>query len=108
MAGRAFDTTVLESMATNIASSSPDKASSTWRCDICPAVSAEVIVVVADTDVDLDSSLEDVVDDINRCSPQLIPVAKSRQPAGVGSGRSPLRAGRGLGSPAGRVSALGL
>src|SRR6476620_4844706 len=58
-------------------------------------------------------SLDDVlVDRSNSCVPQLIPrsrtVPKCRQPAGVASGWTPLRTGRGLGSPAGRVSAFGL
>src|SRR6478735_12238680 len=37
--GRALETTVLESMATNIARRRPDMASSTWRWVIAPEVS---------------------------------------------------------------------
>ena len=39
MRGSALVTTVLESIATNIASRRPDSASSTSRCDICPEAS---------------------------------------------------------------------
>ena len=40
MRGSALVTTVLESIATNIASSSPLSASSTWRCVICASAPA--------------------------------------------------------------------
>ena len=42
--GRALDTTVLDSIATNIASRSPLSASSTSRCDIWPARSTGAAV----------------------------------------------------------------
>src|SRR5215213_5580097 len=40
MVGRAFETTVEDRNATNIASNIPDSASRIWRCVICPCCSA--------------------------------------------------------------------
>src|SRR5215203_1449377 len=77
IAGRALVTTVLDSIATNIASSSPVRASMISRCDIWPACSALRSTVGSTLDASVMrgrlGSLDVLVDDVNLIQRWLIP-----------------------------------
>src|SRR4249919_497467 len=93
--GSAFETTVLESIATNIASRRPDMASSTSRC-VIGTVSAGLgcgLVTVAGTDCFLMRGITVDLGNYIPCRDQ-VPIREgpdSRRPAGVVLTRGPLR-----------------
>src|SRR5687767_3210224 len=115
MAGSALDTTVLDSIATNIARRRPDRASSTWRWLIEPVVSAEsgwVELGVADKADKADISIRSrrtwltlsTVDVCNQFPFEIIPRNADNPQVWARLLEAP-SGGRAAGSPAGRVSA---
>ena len=114
MAGSALDTTVLDSIATNIARRRPERASSTWRWLMEPAASAVdgtgwVGLDVADkTDISIHRwkmwlTVSTVA--VSQPIPRRSDRPKNADNPQVWARRAP-SGGRAAGSPAGRVSAL--